>query len=104
MDKDIVLKAIFDPIGSNKQEICTYYHRAAIAVDVVVLVVVLVTEQCSNPRVSIDLTGIFNRVYLDISYLCLASTKDPFLSVGNSTLTLWDTVKGGNRKWSDDQL
>ena len=60
MDKDIVLKAIFDPIGSNKQEICTYYHRAAIAVDVVVLVVVLVTEQCSNPRVSIDLKKIFN--------------------------------------------
>ena len=60
MGKDIVLKAIFDPIGSNKQEICTYYHRAAIAVDVVVLVVVLVTEQCSNPRVSIDLKKIFN--------------------------------------------
>ena len=60
MGKDIVLKAIFDPIGSNKQEICTYYHRAAIAFDVVVLIVVLVTEQCSNPRVSIDLKKIFN--------------------------------------------
>ena len=41
MDKDIDLKAMFDPIGSNKQEICTYYHRAAMAVDVVVLYVLV---------------------------------------------------------------
>ena len=41
MDKDIDLKAMFDPIGSNKQEICTYYHRAAMAVDVVGLYVLV---------------------------------------------------------------
>ena len=59
MDKDIVLKAIFDPIGSNKQEICTYYHSAALAVDEVEICV-FVTQQCGDPRVSIGLDGKFS--------------------------------------------